>query len=310
MKTGVLQGDVLAPYLFIVVIDWVMRNSNIEDLGFITHKRISRRTPEQKIGDLEYADDISLLENETHKAQQQIDSLSDTAKEVGLLINIGKTKVLSKHVAPNPRITIDGIALEVVDDFQYLGAFVNDTMRDFNYRKAKAWLAFWKLKKIWRSNATIDLKVKFFNASVLSVLLYATETYVMNANIQKKINSFQTSCLRIILNIKRTDRVRNEQIYNVTKTKPLMSRVTKTQLSFIGHSIRRDTNDLIQKYCLFVPTYGHRNRGRQKTTFKQHIAKTIYDDANVEERTIRNAASDRAEWRDVVKAASRFFEIE
>ena len=31
VNTGMLQGNVLAPYLFIVVIDWVMRNANIDD---------------------------------------------------------------------------------------------------------------------------------------------------------------------------------------------------------------------------------------------------------------------------------------
>ena len=39
VNTGMLQGNVLAPYLFTVVIDWVMRNVNIDDLGYTTHKR-------------------------------------------------------------------------------------------------------------------------------------------------------------------------------------------------------------------------------------------------------------------------------
>ena len=56
-------------------------------------------------------------------------------------------------------------------------------------------------KKIWNSNADIKLKIKLFNASVLSVLLCATEKYVIDAVLQKKINAFQTHCLRIILSI-------------------------------------------------------------------------------------------------------------
>ena len=38
VNTGMLQGDALAPYLFIVLVNWVMRNVNIDDLGFIKHK--------------------------------------------------------------------------------------------------------------------------------------------------------------------------------------------------------------------------------------------------------------------------------
>ena len=98
VNTGMLQGGVLAPYLFIVVIDWVMRNANIDDLGFTTHKCQSSRILEKRVSHLEYADDIGLLENVKDKAQKQLNALSSVAKEVGLVINADKTKVLSKNI--------------------------------------------------------------------------------------------------------------------------------------------------------------------------------------------------------------------
>ena len=200
----------------------------------------SRRIAGKKVGDLEYAEDIGLLGNATENTEKQLDALSDVAKEVGLLINIDKTKVQAKNINPTPEIMLDGTVLEVVDDFQYLGAWVNDTMKDFKHRRAKAWTAFWKLKRIWNSNA--DYKD---NASALSVLLYATESYVIDTSLQNKINAFQTQCLRIILNINKEDHVTNENVYKLTNTEPLVKRVTKSQLSFLGHSIRRNKEDLI-----------------------------------------------------------------
>ena len=92
------------------------------------------------------------------------------------IVPADKKKVLSKNIEPKPEIKLDETVPEMADDFQYLGAWVNDTMKDFKHQRAKAWTAFWRLKKIWHSNADIKLKMKFFNASVLSVLLYATET--------------------------------------------------------------------------------------------------------------------------------------
>ena len=118
VNTGVLQGDVLAPYLFIVFIDWVTRNANIDDLNFTTHQRQSSRIPEKGVGDLEYADDIGLLENEKDKAQKQLDALSSVAKEVGLVISVDKIKVLSKNIEPKPEIKLDETVLEMVNDFQ------------------------------------------------------------------------------------------------------------------------------------------------------------------------------------------------
>ena len=130
-------------------------------------------------------------------------------------------------------------------------------------------------KRICDFNADIKLKIKFFNASVLSVLLYATETYVIDAALQKKLNAFQTECLRIILNIRREAHVRNEYICKETSTKLLMQRVTKTQLSFLGQFVRRNKDDFIHQYCLYVPAHGRCRRGRQKTTYQEHIAKSI-----------------------------------
>ena len=83
-------------------------------------------------------------------------------------------------------------------------------MKDFKHWRATAWTTFWKLKQICDSNTDIKLKIKFFGASVFSILLYATETYVIDAALQSKTNAFQTQCLRIILNISRDDHVRNE----------------------------------------------------------------------------------------------------
>ena len=51
----------LSPYLFVVVIDWVIRNAKIDDLDFTKHKHQFTRIPEKTVIDLEYADDIGLL---------------------------------------------------------------------------------------------------------------------------------------------------------------------------------------------------------------------------------------------------------
>ena len=63
INTGVLQGDPLAPFLFIVVLDYALRQS-ISHLGGILLKRRRRaRHPAQHLADLDYADHIALMEN-------------------------------------------------------------------------------------------------------------------------------------------------------------------------------------------------------------------------------------------------------
>ena len=81
LATPLLQGDVLAPFLFTIVIDYVSKQSN-EDFGYVTHKgsapkisqRPSRSTSaiqcesERKLNDLAFADDVALLENSVARA--------------------------------------------------------------------------------------------------------------------------------------------------------------------------------------------------------------------------------------------------
>ena len=58
---GVLQGDMLAPYLFIICLDYVL--DKIRENGFELTKKRSRRYPAKTITGADYADDIAILAN-------------------------------------------------------------------------------------------------------------------------------------------------------------------------------------------------------------------------------------------------------
>ena len=68
---GVLQGNTLAPYLFIICLDYVFRTSidKMKENGFKLTKERSRRYPAQTITDTDYPDDIGLLGKYTHPSR-------------------------------------------------------------------------------------------------------------------------------------------------------------------------------------------------------------------------------------------------
>ena len=74
---GVLQGDTLAPYLFIICLDYVLRTSidKIKENGFELTKKRSRRYPATTITDADYADDIAILANTPDQAETLLHSL-------------------------------------------------------------------------------------------------------------------------------------------------------------------------------------------------------------------------------------------
>ena len=54
---GIMQGDTLAPYLFIIVLDYALTKAmeGREHLGFTLAPRRSRRHPAKTLTDLDYA---------------------------------------------------------------------------------------------------------------------------------------------------------------------------------------------------------------------------------------------------------------
>ena len=70
IEAGVLQGDTLAPYLFIICLDYELRTSivKIGENGFELTKKRSRRYPAKTISNADYADDVAILANTANQA--------------------------------------------------------------------------------------------------------------------------------------------------------------------------------------------------------------------------------------------------
>ena len=89
---GVLQGDTLASYLFIICLDYVFRTSidKIRENSFVLTKKRSRRYPAKTVTDADYTDDIALLANTPNKAEALLHSLERAAAGIGLHVNAHK----------------------------------------------------------------------------------------------------------------------------------------------------------------------------------------------------------------------------
>ena len=98
---------------------------------------------------------------------------------------------------------------------------------------------------------------------------------VLTSDLCCQLDSFQTSCLRIILGVSRTDHVSNEEVYDRTGTVPLSQSVRAWQIRFLGHFLQRPQEDLISNYALYHPTHGKPRPGGHKILFNEYAAKLI-----------------------------------
>ncbi len=180
----------MAPFLFIIVLDYVLRKApegNQERLGFTLEPRRSRRIGPQTITNLDFADDIALLANNLKDAEEVLHLVEASALTVGLGMNAKKTKAMVYNEAPSAINTLDGSDLEIVQDYKYLGTWIASSEKDFNIRKAQAWKACNRMDKIWKSQLPRDLKIKLFINSVESVLTYGAEAWTLKSKLKKAL---------------------------------------------------------------------------------------------------------------------------
>ena len=139
---GVLQEDTLAPYLFIICLDYVLRTSTdkIRENGFELTKNGSRRYPAKTITDASYTDDIAIVTNTPAQAEILLRSLERAAAGIGLLVNAHKTEYMCYNHTGDIT-TQDGPPLKQVDKFAYLGSSVSSTEKDIDTQLTKAWTA-------------------------------------------------------------------------------------------------------------------------------------------------------------------------
>ena len=171
----VLQGDTLAPYLFTIVIDYIMRMAidSKEEFGFILNPKKRRRYPAEVITDLDYADDIALI----RQTKKFLNRVKSEAAKNGLYCNAKKTKMMRfNEDSINDLKSISGGFIEKVDNFKYLDGWMKCCQHDVKARKAQAWMACHKLKKSWKSLMSREIKIRLFLVTVKSVLLYNSET--------------------------------------------------------------------------------------------------------------------------------------
>ena len=250
---GVLQGDTLAPYLFIICLDYVLRTSidKIRENGFELTKKSSRRYPTKTITDADYADDIAILANTPNQAETLLHSLEWAAAGIGLYVNAHKMEYMCYNQMDDIS-TLDRTPLKLVDKFTYLESSVSSTEKDIDMRLTKAWTAINRLSIIWKSDLTDKMKRSFFQAAVTSILLYGSTTRTLTKRLEKKLDGNYTRMLRAILNKSWWQHPKRHQLYG--HLPPIMKTIQVKRTRHAGHCWR-SKDELISDVLLWTPPH-------------------------------------------------------
>ena len=172
----VRQGCHLSPTLSIIFLERTMSDALEEHDGKVS---IGGRN----ITNLRFAADKDALAEEEQELEALVESLDKTCTRYKMEISAEKTKLMTNSADGIQReIKVEGQKLGTVTSLKYLGADVLDdgSKPEILSRIAHATAALTKLNPVWRdNNISLGSKVKLMRSLVISIFLYACESWTL-----------------------------------------------------------------------------------------------------------------------------------
>ena len=228
-----------------------------------------------------------------NQAETLLHSLERAAAGIGLHVNAHKTEYMCYNQTGNIT-TLDGASLKLVDKFTYLGSSISSTKKDIDTRLTKAWTAIDRLSIIWKSDLTDKMKRSFFQAVVVSILLYGCTTWTLTKWLEKKLDGNYTRMLRAILNKSWQQHPTRHQLYG--HLPPIMKTIQVRQTRHAGHCWK-SKDELISDVLLWTSIYGQAKAGWPARTYIQQLC----EDTGCNLEDLPEAMNNREKWRERVR---------
>ena len=138
------------------------------------------------------------------------------------------------------------------------------------------------------------MKRSFFQAAVVSILLYGCTTRTLTKRPEKKLDSNYTRMLRAIMNKSWQQHPTRHQLYG--HLPPITKTIQVRRTRHAGHCLR-SKEELVSDVLLWTPAYGQSKAGRPARTYIQQLC----DDTGCNPKDLPEALNDRETWTERVR---------
>ncbi len=284
---GVKQGDTISPKLFTACLEMVLRDIDWDGGININGELLNH---------LRFADDIVLIAKTTSELQAMLTKLNTQSKAVGLQLNRMKTKFMRSENTPPGQILVEGVEIEEVKEYAYLGQIINmdrDMAPEIARRITSGWRAFNSIKDVLKSKIDRTLRAHLFNSTVLPAMLYASETWATTKREEQRLITAQRAMERCMLGVSLRDHIRCEEIRRRSGIKDVIAEQKKQKLRWAGHVARMNDNRWTCAVAEWYPRGQKRPLGRPPRRWRDEIEQQ-------HGKTWQRKARSRAEWKCIV----------
>ena len=287
ITTGILQGDVLAPYLFVLVIDRILHRALDKKPQGILLKSTgtkSRGIQEVRLTDIDYADDIALLSSTT--AQE--------ARPANLSLALGRTKTawmaFGKVPGGSRELRSESLGkIPLVDSYRHLGHMQDATASaPIKDRLRLTWAAFRRMREIWISPLAAATKLRLFDCLVYPILTFGAGALFISNAVLKRVEVEINMMRRFACNCAKLDDFGHcfslESLYCGTPRFSTVHRVSRAKL--IGHMLRH------------LPVYRELVQWKSKETARQSSpSEACFKDLGITLEEALVYSSDQTHWQ-------------
>jgi len=295
IKSGVRQGDVLSPLLFIIFMDKCLRDI---------------RTGINNEETVMYADDVVVFADTVDDIRNVANRWSLGMKANGMKVNTkkGKTEFLVvSRSSQQHDIYMNQNKINQTESYCHLGVNVGESNVqevEINNRIAKYNSNIGMLYPLLKDkNIPRECKVIVYKSILKPILLYGSENWSLTTKTESKLQAAEMRMLRLIKGVTRRDRIRNVNIREELQIRPLLEEIERNKLRWFGHVKRMDTEKKPRKFLEWRPT-GKRPTGRPRRRWIEGVEAALKRRGTSLREIEENKIYERREdWRCLVKSS-------
>lgn len=290
VTTGVKQGSVLSPILFIIYMDSCGR-------------MVQNRMEDEMFG---YADDLVLFAQNQERLQRFLEVWNEELERKGMKINRGKTEVMTIGGGGDVlEVSLGGELLKQTEQFKYLGVCYgeeNDSTLELNNRIGKFSGTVAMLFPLLKEKAISQrVKMVMYTSILRPILMYGHEAWALNTKAKSKLEACEMRVLRLIRGVTRRDRRRNEEVRVELGVENVVELVERGQLRWYGHVRRMEEQRVPRKYLEWTPE-GRRSVGRPRVRWSDNVGTAMAKRGrSIQDVEASGMWMDRRRWRSFVQ---------